>query len=165
MIDIPTIRTMLAYTDWSTAQLLAGAAPCSDEQLDRDLQLGPGTLRRILLHTHIGELIWLNRQRGIIENQWPDEREPVSIPDLKSRYEANAAARDRWLATLSPADSARAQTYRDSKGSLFQATLGDMLMQGVMHTKHHQAQAVNALKRLGAAWPELDYMYYVRKPA
>jgi uncharacterized protein YciI len=57
------------------------------------------------------------------------------------------------------------QVYRDSKGSLFQATLGDMLMQGVMHTKHHQAQAVNALKRLGAAWPELDYMYRVRKPA
>ncbi len=165
MIDIPTIRTMLAYTDWSTTQLLAGATPCSDEQLDRTLDIGPGTLRRILLHTYNGELIWLNRQRGIIENKWPDEREPVSIADLKSRYESTAAARDHWLGTVYTQDSARTQTYRDSKGTLFSATLGDMLMQGVLHTKHHQAQAVNALKRLGAAWPELDYMYRVRKSA
>lgn len=165
MIDIPTIRTMLAYTDWSTARLLEGAASCTDEQLDRDLQIGPGTLRRILLHTYIAEFIWLNRQRGITENKWPDEKERVSIADLKTRYESNAAARDAWLATIYTQDSIRVQTYRDSKGTLFQATLGDMLLQGVMHTKHHQAQAVNALKRLGAAWPELDYMYHVRKPA
>ena len=165
MIDIPTIRTMLDYTDWSNGRLLAGAAPCSDEQLDRDLQLGPGTLRRILLHTYNGELIWFNRWRGAVENTWPDEQEKVSIADLKERFKANAQARDRWLATLGSPDSARTQTYRDSKGSLFQAALGDMLMQGVMHTKHNQAQCVNALKRLGAAWPELDYMYHVRKAA
>ena len=52
---------------------------------------------------------------------------------------------------------------RSPKGSLFSATLGVMLLQGVLHSKHHQAQGVNALKRLGAAWPELDYMYRVRK--
>ncbi len=165
MIDIATIRTMLDYTDWANGRLLEGAAGCTDEQLDRDLAIGPGTLGRILLHTYNGELIWFNRWRGVVENKWPDENERVSIRDLKGRFEANALARDRWLATLSPQDSARMQAYRDSKGSLFQAALGDMLMQGVMHTKHHQAQAVNALKRLGAPWPELDYMYRARKPA
>ena len=163
MIDIATIRVMLDYTDWSSGRLLEGAAGCSDEQLDRDLQIGPGTLRRILLHTYNGELIWFNRWRGVVENKWPDESERISMGDLKTRFDANARARDGWLSTLAPSDSARVQTYRDSKGLLFQATLGDMLLQGVMHTKHHQAQAVNALKRLGAAWPELDYMYRVRK--
>jgi uncharacterized damage-inducible protein DinB len=39
-----------------------------------------------------------------------------------------------------------------------------MLLQGALHSKHHQAQAVNILRRLGAAWPELDYMMHVRKP-
>jgi uncharacterized damage-inducible protein DinB len=165
MIDISTVRTMLAYTDWSSGRLLTCAAACADEQLDRDLQIGPGTLRRILLHTYNGELIWFNRWRGVAENAWPSEQEKVAIPELARRYAANAAARDQWLATLAPKDAARVQTYRDSKGSLFQATLGDMLLQGVMHTKHHQAQGVNALKRLGAEWPELDYMYRVRKPA
>ncbi len=164
MIDIATIRVMLEYTDWSNGKLLDDAAGCTDEQLDRDLQIGPGTLRRILLHTYNGEMIWLKRWRGIVENPWPGEGERVAIADLRGRFEANARAREEWMGTLAPGDSARVQKYRDSKGNLFEATLGDMLVQGVMHTKHHQAQAVNALKRLGAAWPELDYMYRVRRP-
>lgn len=165
MIDITTIRTMLEYTDWSTGRLLECAAACGDEQLDRDLQIGPGTLRRILLHTYNGELIWFNRWRGVVENAWPSEGERVPIAELRARFKANAGARDAWLAPLALGDSARVQTYRDSKGTLFEATLGDMLMQGVMHTKHHQAQAVNALKRLGVEWPELDYMYRARRAA
>jgi len=40
-----------------------------------------------------------------------------------------------------------------------------MLVQGVMHSKHHQAQAANILRRLDAKWPELDYMMRIRKPA
>jgi uncharacterized damage-inducible protein DinB len=165
MIDIQTIRVMLEYTDWSNGKLLEGAAACDDEQLDRDLQIGPGTLRRILLHTYNGELIWFSRWRGVVENKWPDERERVTIAEVRGRFEANAGDRDRWMSTLVAQDALIEQTYRDSKGALFQATLGDMLMQGVMHTKHHQAQGVNALKRLGAAWPELDYMYRVRRSA
>lgn len=165
MIDIATIRVMLEYTDWANGRLLAGAAGCSDEQLDRDLSIGPGTLRKILLHTYNGELIWFNRWRGVVENRWPSETERVAIVELRVRFEANARARDAWMAGLSPRDSARVQPYRDSKGSLFEASLGDMLMQGVMHTKHHQAQAVNALKRVGAEWPDLDYMYRVRRAA
>jgi len=164
MIDIATIRILIEYTDWSNARLLEGAGTCSDEQLDRDLQIGPGTLRRILLHIYNGELVWFNRWRGVVENKWPSEQEKVSIAELRVRFEINARERDRWLGTLSPQDAARVQRYRDSKGSLFEAPLGDMLVQGVMHTKHHQAQGVNALKRLGAPWPELDYMYRVRKP-
>jgi uncharacterized damage-inducible protein DinB len=165
MIDIATVRVMLGYTDWGNGRLLEGAGGCEDERIDRDLAIGPGTLRRILLHTYNGELIWFNRWRGVVENAWPSESERVSIAELSVRFKVNAVARDRWMDTLAPRDAARVQAYRDSRGSLFRATLGDMLVQGVMHTKHHQAQAVNALKRLGAAWPELDYMYRVRTPA
>jgi uncharacterized damage-inducible protein DinB len=165
MIDLGTIRVMLEYTDWGNARLLEGAGALPDDKLDMDLQIGPGTLRRILLHTYNGELIWTKRWQGVVENPWPGEGEKVSIAELKARFEANAAARDRWMGSLAPANLGRTQTYRDSKGSLYQATLGDMMMQGVMHTKHHQAQAVNALKRVGGKWPELDYMYRARKPA
>lgn len=165
MLDLQTLRTLLTYTDWSTTRLLECATPVSDEHLDTDLHIGPGTLRRILLHTYNGELIWLKRCQGTIENPWPGESEKVSIADLATRFRANTAARNTWLSTLDPTTLARTQTYRDSKGTLYQAPLGDMLLQTAMHTKHHQAQAVNALKRLGAQWPELDYMYRVRQPA
>jgi uncharacterized damage-inducible protein DinB len=165
MLDLHTLRVMLDYTDWSTARLLECAGPVVDADLDRDLQIGPGTLRRILLHTYNGELIWLRRWQGTVENPWPGESESVSIAALADRVAANTSARNDWLTTLAQGATGRTQTYRDSKGSLFKATLGDMILQGAMHTKHHQAQAVNALKRLGAQWPELDYMYHVRVPA
>jgi len=165
MLHLPTLSTLLEYTDWSSTRLLESAANLSDEQLDRDMQIGPGTFRRIILHIYNGELIWLKRWQGVVENKWPSESEAVSIAELNGRLEANARDRDTWLERLTADALGRTQTYRDSKGSLFQATLGDMIVQGIMHTKHHQAQAVNALKRLGAPWPELDYMYRVRKPA
>jgi uncharacterized damage-inducible protein DinB len=54
--------------------------------------------------------------------------------------------------------------YRDSKGSLFAATLSDMLLQGILHSVHHRAQAVNMVRRLGGAALEMDYMTFVRRP-
>ncbi|HVU64764.1 MAG TPA: DinB family protein [Phycisphaerales bacterium] len=165
MLDLGTIRTLIEYTDWSNTRLLEGAAPLGDEQLDRDVQIGPGTLRRIMLHIYNGEHIWLRRWQGIVENAWPDEGARVSIGELRASFAAHVAERGRWIEGLAPDALGRVQKYRDSKGTLYQATLGDMMVQGVMHSKHHQAQAVNAIRRLGGEWPELDYMYRVRKPA
>lgn len=165
MIDVATIRVLLEYTDWSNDRLLDAAAACSNEQLDRPLDVGPGTLRRIILHILSGEVIWLRRWQGIVENAWPDEGGPASIDAIRERFVAHREARGAWLATLVHASARRIQPYRDSKGTLYQATLGQMLVQGVMHSKHHQAQAVNALRRLGGPWPELDYMCHIRRAA
>lgn len=165
MVDVGTIRSLLEYTDWSTRQLLECSSMLSDEALDRDLEIGPGTLRRILLHTYNGEHVWLKRWQGSIETKWPSESETIGVQQLIDRYERLWVERDGFLAMLPPGDAALVETYRDSKGSMFRATMGEMLLQGVLHTKHHQAQACNALRRLGAKWPELDYMMHVRRPA
>ncbi len=164
MIDLATIRTLLEYTDWSNSRLLEAALPLSDEQLDRPLDIGPGTLRRILIHTFNGEYVWLRRWRGEHETKWPSESDPTPVAALQVAFAANARERDAYLARVFDADLARMQPYRDSKGNPFKAPLGEMLMQGVMHSKHHQAQACNALRRLGAQWPELDYMIRIRIP-
>lgn len=165
MTDLATIRTLLDHSDWSNRRLLEAALPLTDVELDRDMQIGPGSIRRIFLHIYNGESVWLKRWQGNAETQWPSESEKISVRDLGERFERCWVERDGFLAGLMPRDVERVQPYRDSKGTLFRATLGDMLLQGVLHSKHHQAQAVNALKRAGATWPELDYMYRVRTPA
>lgn len=163
--DLATIRVLIQYTDWSNDRLLAAAEPLEDARLDRELEVGPGTLRRALLHILSGEQVWLRRWRGEAETTWPDERERATVAQVRTRMATNRNERDDFLDTLAagPTDLGRVQPYRDSKGSLFRATLGDMLIQGVMHSKHHQAQAVNMIRRLGGEWPELDYMYRVRR--
>ncbi|MCK6483506.1 MAG: DinB family protein [Phycisphaerae bacterium] len=165
MIQIDTIRQLLRYSDWANQQILRCAAQLSDEQLDRNFDIGRGTLRRTLMHIHAGEQVWHQRSRGQSETPWPDEKEPVSVVTLAERFGRTAAERDAFLDGVRPDELPRTITYRDSLGGLFVASLGEMLMQACLHSMHHRAQAVNILRRLSAAPPELDYMMHVRKPA
>lgn len=167
MNSLPLLVRLFEYSDWANAQVLSAAAGLSDEQLDRPLEIGPGpgTLRRVLMHTWAGEDMWLRRWQGEIEAKWPAESERLSVAQLRDRFEATRARRGPFIAGLEDAAVARVQDYRDSRGSLFRATLADMLMQGILHSVHHRAQATNAIRRLGGAAPEMDYMMHFRQPA
>ena len=167
MSELSMIRRLLVYSDWANGQVLDAAAAFSDEQLDRGLEIGPGagSLRRVLAHTWAGEDTWLRRWRGEIEAPWPDEHERLSVNELRTRFEQTWRSREAFIASIDEPMLERVQTYRDSRGSLFSATLGDMVLQGVAHSVHHRAQATNAIRRLGGAAPEMDYMMRIRRPA
>jgi uncharacterized damage-inducible protein DinB len=158
------LMPLFAYGDWANDRLLHVAAGLSDEQLDRDLSIGPGTLRRILIHTHHGESVWLQRWKQTHDGRWPSEKEPIAPRELADRLARLRPERDAFLAGLSPERLAGVQVYRDSRGNDFKAPLRDMILQGLVHSVHHRAQAVNAIKRLGGETIELDYMNHVRVP-
>lgn len=164
MSPIESLRPMLAYNDWADDQILAAAESLDDARLDQSIDVGRGTLRRVLIHTLAGEAVWIQRWQGKTETKWPDESERVSVADLRARFRAAWGERDAFWSTLREADLAREVTYRDSRGNLFQATLHDMIRQMIVHSIHHRAQMVNILRRLGASPPELDYMVHIRKP-
>lgn len=162
--DTATLATLFSYSDWSNRQILDRAAKLTDAQLDQTLDIGRGTLRRNLTHTLAGESVWLLRWKQTPEVPWPDESKPWNVPELLASFTKTWAERDAFLGTLTPYQLAREQVYRDSKGSLFSAALGEMVLQGFLHSKHHQAQSVNMLRRVGGEWPEVDYMNRVRRP-
>ena len=165
MHDLNRFRTFLGYSEWANGQLIRAAAGLDDERLDRSFDMGRGTLRKTLMHLWAGESVWLARWQGRTETPWPDEELKATIPNIDERFKGVYSDRETFLATLCDAELERVITYRDSKGTLYKASLGDMLMQGIIHSIHHRAQAVNMLRRLGATAPEVDYMYWVRKPA
>lgn len=162
-VELGTIREMLRYGDWANDRLLECAAPVSDEQLDRAFPMGRGNLRKTLIHIYTGEFVWLQRWKGVVEFKWPSESEKIGSNELGNRFEALRRERDAFLASLNGVDLSKEQNYRDSKGSLFRAGLGQMLLQGCLHSHHHRAQAVNMLRNLEAEAPELDYMMSVRQ--
>jgi uncharacterized damage-inducible protein DinB len=162
MNDLTTIKALLRYSDWANEQLVRAAAELTPEQLDQGFDIGLGSLRRILLHILAGETVWLKRWQGDRETPWPNENEPATPADIGVRFSSNARHRDVFLNSISPAKTADRVTYRDSKGSLFSATLGDMMIQMCTHSTHHRAQAVNIFRRLSVTAPELDYMMWVR---
>jgi len=73
------------------ARLLESAAGLADDALDRDLQIGPGTFRRIMLHIYTGELIWLRR--------WPIPHANRGSGDCMASGCADDAREPLWLCT------------------------------------------------------------------
>lgn len=165
MLNLESLRTLLNYNDWADDAVLAAAAPLPDAALDQPFDMGVGSLRKTLVHIYNGEHVWLNRWQRRAETRWPPEDERVSIGTLRERLAATWRERDSFLATREDAALAQEIVYRDSKGTLFRATLSDMMAQMVIHSTHHRAQAVNMIRRLGGAAPDVDYMYRVRRPA
>jgi uncharacterized damage-inducible protein DinB len=164
MIDLPTVRTILRYGDWANEQIVHACSFLSDEQLDRIFAIGRGSLRKTLLHILAGESVWLRRWQGDRETPWPSEDKHATPATIEERFTETIRDRDLFLATLDAGRLMRAVVYRDSKGNLFSASLGDMMLQMCLHSTHHRAQAVNILRRLDISPPELDYMMWVRKP-
>lgn len=155
----------LRYGDWANDRLLEAAGAMTDAQLDQPFDIGMGTLRRTLIHIWAGERTWLQRWQGRTETGWPNETESEDVSHLREKFHAVRTERDAFLSSLRPEMLAALVTYRDSKGSLFKATLSDMLMQGVVHSIHHRAQAANLLRRSAGQLVDLDYMYWIRQPA
>lgn len=164
MVTVEALLPLFQYNDWADKQLLAAAAKCDDAALDRSFDMGPGSLRRTLIHLFNGEFVWLQRWQGRRETKWPSEAEKVGAAALQERFEATWRDRDAFLGTLGGGDLGRVVVYRDSKGSEFQAALSDMLLQMLVHSTHHRAQAVNMLRQAGAGLVELDYMMAIRRP-
>lgn len=158
---------MFAYSDQANRLVLESAAGLPEHLLDAPMDIGPapGSLRRILIHIANGEKVWFARQSGDVEHPWPAERVHTPLSEIAAELSAVAAARDRWLGSLADAQLLVVQPYRDSRGKLYRASLLDMLLQGLIHSVHHRAQAVNAIRRLGGVPPELDYMVHHRQEA
>lgn len=159
-----TAMLLLRYSDHMNEQILAAAGTLDDDQLDHRFDMSRGTLRRTLMHLLAGEAVWLKRWQGERETPWPDEDERASVESIRERFRAVFLERDAFLSNLTEDELGQVVAYRDSKGSLFSATLSDMLLQGILHSVHHRAQATNMLRRLGAESLEMDYMTFVRRP-
>jgi uncharacterized damage-inducible protein DinB len=161
----PTLARLFEYSDWANDTVLKSAQTLTPAQLDQPLDIGPkpGSLRRILMHIGVAEAVWLGRWKGQ-SIPWPDETAKLSLEDITRELATIVALRSAFLATLTAEKLQVVQPYRDSKGSLFKATLRDMLLQGLTHSTHHRAQAANAIRRLGGTPPELDLMYHFQTP-
>lgn len=146
-------------------KLLVASHTLSDAQLDQPLDIGMGSTRRILRHVLAGEITWLERWRGVTEAKWIEASLPNDLPTLTVRFEQTGNELIQFVDSLAPDRLSLEQPYRDSRGTLYRATLGQMILQGLLHSHHHRAQWVNALRRVGGPVVEVDYMYSVRQTA
>lgn len=164
MIQMETMRVFYRYNDWADDQLLLACGQIGDAKLDQPFDMGVGSIRATMMHILIGEDTFLRRAQGQVEAKWGDESERAIVAQMKERFDDTWRRRDAFFATIADADLPQKRIYRDSYGSLYATTLGDLIVQICTHSLHHRAQVVNMLRRVGAKPPELDYIYWMRRP-
>jgi uncharacterized damage-inducible protein DinB len=160
MIDSQTIAEFLTYADWGREQLTGLAAELSDEQLDRQFEIGLGSLRATLKHNYLAELLWAQRLGVPGWQELPPADRLAAPADIAANNRALAAACGTWFRAL-PADALRRSVaYVDLAGNSQTHTVGDALFGMCNHGVHHRTQALNMLRQLGRTLPRpgIDYI-------
>jgi len=164
-LDGATLRAYYAYADWARGRVHAAAVTLTDEQLDRQFDLGVGSLRATLLHIAVAEQWWLENWTHGPGCLFPTTDERLPITEITRRFDRTVAQRNEMLARMTDASLQRivAATPRPDVQRSF--PLGVTMLQLCCHGTHHRAQALNMLRHVGANVPELDYLDMVHERA
>lgn len=156
------IRDYFRYNDWARDTVLDAAVGLSDGDLDRLFEMGPGTLRKTLLHIRDAEQWWLENWHTDSEHHFAELDAETTLDELRDLYNQTAQQRDAVLGRVTDADLKRRVWCRPSPGETYTFRLGETMHQICNHGTHHRAQALNMLRRLGVDPPGLDYARWLR---
>ncbi len=106
------IRNYFAYGDWCNGRVLDLAAQLDAPALDRDFQMGVGTIRKTALHIADAERWWL---RNWTTGPTAFEKAPVSttIAELRSHWTQIKTDRNRFIDSLDETSAQRVVTALD----------------------------------------------------
>lgn len=157
------ILEYFAYHDWATRQVVTAALPLDTVALDRDFGIGPGSIRRTLLHLFGVEPWWLRN--------W------TTGPSEVAGSSADQSLTAAWEALLQIGEKRNAfiaQLNDEQAGKEVVALVGgpalkfrvlESMIQICGHGTHHRAQVINMLRHSGIQPPTLDYGFWIRQRA
>jgi uncharacterized damage-inducible protein DinB len=160
MNELATIRELFDYDDWAMQRVLAPSAELDDAQLDRQFEMGFGSLRRTLVHTYGTELAWLGR---CIDGVKADIKGIDNAAPIAKQQDQWREVRERWsnfLAGLKGDAALQGNIdYKDMKGVAHSSRLLDIILHVVNHGVYHRSQALNMLRHLDHEPPRIDYIF------
>jgi len=138
---------LLQHDAWTTRQLLVRASELSDEQLDREFEMGHRTLRRTFAHV-IGNMeCWYDLMAGV--TQRPRSAGAPSVESMLTRLDI-VAEQLLALGRQIVAQRREDDCFSDVLDTPPQAkTFGGGLVHVATHGMHHRAQCLYMLRRLG----------------
>jgi uncharacterized damage-inducible protein DinB len=149
---------LLGHDAWTTRQLLARCEGLSDEELDREFDIGHRSVRRTLLHIIRNVEVWADLMLGQpVRADAGGRPEGQSVAGMIVRLDSAAAD----LAALARSVAARRAwdefwvDHLDDPPT--EKTYGGGIAHILTHSMHHRAQLLYLLRRLGVAeLPEGD---------
>lgn len=153
------IRFTLAHNTWAIERLLTECERLTPEQFDRDLGIGPGSLRLNIAHTVEVMLFFADTLAGRTYTQPPDLQSlSATVPGLRTILARAHAALAASLAHA--ADRGIPDPIPWPSAPRAEMPAAAALAQVFDHAIAHRAQCVNMLKRHGLAAPDLDPMTF-----
>jgi uncharacterized damage-inducible protein DinB len=155
------IQRYFAYHDWANQRLLELVLPLDASALDRDFDMGCGSIRKTFLHLFDAEPWWLKNWAGELTAA---EHSPsdTSIPRLQNAWAAVAQQRNAFIAGLNEERASQVVSMLVG-GPPLKFRIIDSLIQICVHATHHRAQLVNMLRQSGIQPPGLDYIGWIRE--
>lgn len=157
--DAERVRRYFAYHDWANAQLLELAARLDDAALDREFDLGPGSIRKTLAHLHSVEPWWLKTWTEGNATFEPSNPQ-VSIGEMQASWSRVAQQRNAFITGLTNDEAQRIVTVAFG-GPPIKFRIIESFVQICVHGTHHRAQLINMLRHSGTTAPALDYGAWV----
>jgi uncharacterized damage-inducible protein DinB len=138
---------LLGHDAWTTRQLLDMAAELTDEQLDREFDLGHRTVRRTFEHIIWNIECWTDLMKGNGVRSRPVPNQSIAV--LSQRHEAAShelAQFSRVLVNQHQLDDTFLDTLDDPPT---EKSFGGVIVHLATHGMHHRAQLLYLLRRLG----------------
>lgn len=155
MQNLETIKQLTQYNFWANSEFLRYFRSMF-ESSDKALQ--------VFGHLLLAEKIWLTRitnenTDNTGANFWVSE----SVEDCAALYDENRAAFEEFIGNLSDENLGANFTYKNSKGTEFENTIGEALTHVFIHSVYHRGQAAQAIRLAQGNPPNTDFIYYLRQ--
>lgn len=150
MRSLGAIRRLHQHRDWSNRKLRQTARSLSDEQLERPLEIGQGSLMKTFCHLYAAEVVWLLAIHGEPNTPSPFNFRFPDLSQLEAAWDESEIKWSEFLGTLTSDDLDKQITKVASiSGHTFSTPLSDILLHVCTHAQYTTAQAVNMMKQLG----------------
>lgn len=151
---------LLGHDAWTTRQLLLRCRSLTDEQLDRELDIGHRTVRATLLHIICNVEVWSDLMTGqpvqVDQGARPQGRSVSALIARLDRAAADLARVARAVAQRGGWDERWVDPLDNPPA---QKTYGGGIAHVITHSMHHRAQLLYMLRRLGVeGLPEGDVL-------
>ncbi len=155
-MQVDEVRWLFAYDRWATGRVLSALDGREPDAWTRAHAVGDRSLGDVLIH-HLGaSQRWRNGFQDTGEEPEPEAEPLPTIDELRDRWEAEWAAVDVWLPTVT----------EGFVGHVHEGVpVWQMLMHVVNHGTQHRAEAAAILTGAGRSPGELDMINYAEELA
>jgi uncharacterized damage-inducible protein DinB len=135
----------------------------ADQQVLEQLKTAEEVHEPLKFYAHVlaAERLWylrIHEENWTVVPVWPD----FTLEQCEAMASENAALYEKLIPTLTPEMLSKPVPYKNTAGSDYRNTVGDMLLHLALHGQHHRGQIAHAMRRHGDTPPIVDYIAWVR---